>query len=491
MIAVALVLVPILIGLGLYALPRGAVDAARAAAAVIAGLSVVAVIADPHAADASLHWLARPFDASFHLGYGPVSYWLVLLLAVVTFSAVLTIRGDRGRELAAQLLVLQGAMNGVFLAKDLLLFALFWDLMLLPVFLVLIGSSTHARAAWKYLIYNLVGGLALLLATAAFGVVAGSTDVIGNTAAHPAIGMVWGTWIFAGFAFAFLVKTPVFLFHTWMPDTYAELPPAAVAVVSAVQSKAGLYGFLVITLPLLAPEMAQAKTLMFVLGSIALVYGALAALAQRDAKRVVAYSSLSHLGLILLACFSGSVLAYSGAVVYMVAHGLFSAALFLTLGAVEMREETRDLRRLGGLGARNPRLAGALMLGALAALGLPGLAGFAGEILILTGLFKAGWTVAAVVALLPVVLASAYMLRLFQGIMNGPEVPDLPERRDLTWLEGLALAPLIAAFVWLGINPSAVVALSASGAAATPPAAILSAESVRTHSEASRVAVAR
>jgi NADH-quinone oxidoreductase subunit M len=163
--------------------------------------------------------------------------------------------------------------------------------------------------------------------------------------------------------------------------------------------------------------------------------------------------------LILIAIFSGSPLALAGAVVYIVAHGLFSAVLFLALGAVEQREETRDLVRLGGLGRRNPKLAGALMLGALAALGLPGLAGFSGEILILTGVFKAGFVWPAIVALVAIVLASAYMLRLFQDIMNGPEVPDLPERRDLTWAEGFAIAPLVAGFVVLGLNPGIVTSI--------------------------------
>jgi NADH-quinone oxidoreductase subunit M len=483
----ALVLGPIVVGLLLYALPRSATNAARSFAVVVAALTFIAPLVDPSAHDVTARWLSRPFTASFHLGFGPLSYWLVLLLALITFSAALTLKGDRAREIAAQLLVLQGAMNGVFLAKDLLHFALFWDLMLIPVFLVLITTSTHGRAAWKYLIYNLVGGLALLLATAAYGVLAGTTDVIGNPAAHFSVVSAWGLWIFAGIAFAFLVKTPVFPFHTWMPETYAELPPPMVAVVSAVQSKAGLYGFMAITLPLLPAQMGQAKTLMFALGLAGLLYGALAALAERDAKKIVAYSSLSHLGLILLAVFSGSSLAYIGALVYIVAHGLFSAALFLALGAVEQREETRDLARLGGLASRNPRLAGALMLGALAALGLPGLAGFAGEILILTGLFKAGWTLAAVIALVPVVLASAYMLRLYQGIMNGPDVPDLPERRDMTWLEGLALAPLVAAFVWLGVNPGALAAAADLGARTTPPAAITSSAAV----EAPRVVSSR
>jgi NADH-quinone oxidoreductase subunit M len=346
--------------------------------------------------------------------------------------------------------------------------------MLLPVFLILIAGRSHTQTAWKYLVYNLVGGLALLLATAAYGVLASSTDVLGAGGAHAVLGPVWGSWIFAGFALAFLIKTPVFPLHTWMPETYAALPPPMVAVVSAVQSKAGLYGFLIVGVPLLAPQMAQARPLAIGLGIASLLYGALAALATNDAKRVVAYSSLSHLGLILLAVFSGSVLAYVGAVVYILAHGLFSAALFITLGAVEQREETRELSRLGGLGARNPRLAGALTLAGLAALGLPGLAGFAGEILILTGLYRGGLVWPAIVALLPIVLASAYMLRIFQGIMNGPEVPDLPVRPDLDGLEALALVPLVAALVWLGVNPSAVTGLGAYAAPATPPAAITS-----------------
>ena len=455
MTVTALVLGPILAGLLLYSIPRRNGRAAALVAAAVAAFTIVlAVAAWSSENEVSVRWLSRPFAASFHLGFGwGLSYALVLLLSACTFGAALTLRGGRARGIAAQLLVLQGAMNGLFLAKDLLLFALFWDLMLIPVFLVLIEGGPHARAAWKYLLYNLAGGLALLLATAAFGIVAGTTDVIGNADAHVVIGSTWGIWIFAGFAVAFLIKTPVFPFHTWMPETYAALPAPVAAVVSAVQSKAGLFGFLMIAWSFLQPELHQAQTLLVALGSIGLVYGALAALAERDAKRIVAYSSLSHLGLILVAIASNSHLALQGAIVYMIAHGLFSAALFIVLGAVEQREETRDLTRLGGLGARNPKLAGALVLAALAALGLPGLAGFSGEILILTGLYQSGFVWPAIVALIAIVLASAYMLRLFQGIMNGPEVPDLPERRDMTWIEALAIAPLVAGFVAFGLNP--------------------------------------
>ncbi|HEV8021214.1 MAG TPA: NADH-quinone oxidoreductase subunit M [Candidatus Lustribacter sp.] len=470
MTVTVLVLGPIIIGLILYALPKGADALARGIGVAVAGLTFLLIAIKPDAPDASLPWLSRPFTASFHLGYGPISFWIVLLLAAITFSALVALRIPRTREFTAQMLILQGSMTGVFLAKDMLLFALFWDLMLIPVFLLMLGwgvpsrsTPSHGTAAWRYLIYNVAGGLTLLLATAGFGVVNGSTDVIGSHLATT-VGDVWGPWIFAGFAFAFLIKTPVWPLHTWMPDTYTELPPPVVAVVSAVQSKAGLYGFIAIGLPFLNEEMHAAAPLMFVLGLVALLYGAFIAFVEDDTKRVMAYSSLSHLGLILIAIFSFNPIALAGAAVYIVAHGLFSASSFLTLGYIEEREETRSLAHLGGLAAENPRMSGALMISALAALGLPGLAGFAGEILILSGVYAAGFWWAALIALIPIVIAAGYMLRLFQGIMHGPKRADLPERHDLTWNEGFALAPLVVGLVLLGINPHAVAAFAFEGA---------------------------
>ncbi len=226
-----------------------------------------------------------------------------------------------------------------------------------------------------------------------------------------------------------------------------------VAIVSAVQSKAGLYGFLAVALALM-PEYVHAYALpLMILGSISLIYGAVIALVQTNAKRVVAYSSLSHLGLILLAVGSGNRIALEGALVYIVAHGLFSAALFLLLGYVEEREDTRSLARLGGLGWKNPRLAGALCIAALAALGLPGLAGFVGELVILIGVYQAGYVWPVIVALVAIVLASAYLLRLYQDLMNGPPIADVPVRPDIGWIEGLAVAPLLVALVLVGVYP--------------------------------------
>jgi len=454
MLVLAVILLPIVVGFALLAVKPDPVFSKTAGAITAVATFAGALLMRSGGSEISIRWLSRPFESALHFGATGLSIWLVLLLTVVTFSAVLAVNVPRAGEFIGQLLLLEGTMLGLFLARDLLVFALFWDLMLLPVFFTLIGWGRHHATAWRYFIYNFAGGLVLLLATAAFGVLYGSTDVIGRGDVH-VIG-AWAPWIFAGFAFAFLVKTPVWPLHTWMPLTYADTPGPMVAMVSAVQSKAGLYGFIAICLAFLPDYLRGSAQFLIVLGAISLLYGAFTALAQTDVKRIVAYSSLSHLGLIVIAIASFNAIALQGALIYMIGHGLFSAALFLILGYVESREETRSLTRLGGLGAHNPRLAGALCIAALAALGLPGLAGFAGEIVILTGVYQANWVWAVLITLVAIVLASAYMLRLYQGIMNGPQVADLPVRPDLSWIEGIAVAPLVVALVMVGVNPHAL-----------------------------------
>ncbi len=449
-LVLATIVVPLVAGALLFGLPRADRVMCRTIGTAIAVLTFAMLLAARHG-EWSVRWLSRPFASAFHFGATPISFWLALLLAICTACAIATTRVPRTRDFIALILMLEGTMLGLFLARDLLVFALFWDLMLVPVFFALLGWGEHPATAWRYFIYNFAGGLTLLLATAAFGVIYGSTDVIGRTGTH-FVG-AWAPWILAGFAFAFLVKTPIWPLHTWMPPTYSGLPSPMVAVVSAVQSKAGLYGFLVIALALLPNDLREYANVLMTLGGISLIYGAVIALVQNDAKRLVAYSSLSHLGLIVIAIASGNRLAVAGALVYIVAHGLFSAALFLLLGYLEEREETRSLLRLGGLGWRNPRLAGALCIAALAALGLPGLAGFVGELVILVGVYQAGYVWPTIVALVAIVVASAYMIRLYQDLMNGPEVEDVPVRADLTWLEALAVTPLLAALVILGLYP--------------------------------------
>jgi NADH-quinone oxidoreductase subunit M len=465
----ALIVGPIVAGFVLFAFPRQAEQASRLFGLLISVIALIGtVLAGSSAPDEMHQWLVRPFTASFHVGLGSgLGYWLVLLLNLSTICAIAAARVPRLRDFIALTLLLEGSMSGVFVARDLLLFALFWDLMLLPVYMVLVGWGSLASAAWRYLLYNVLGGLTLLLATAAFGVAFGTTDVIGH-GPIPVMNQVWAWWIFGGFAFAFLVKTPVWPFHTWMPETYAELPSPMTALVSGIQSKAGLYGFIVIATALFHQQMVVAAPYISVLAMIGLVYGAVMALIKRDIKRVVAYSSLSHLGLILLAIMSGVHLAVGGAIIYMIAHGLFNVALFIVLGYVEQREGTRLIDRLGGLGRRNPRLAGAFIFAALAALGLPGLGGFTGELLILTGLSQAGYVWQVIVALLVIIAAAAYMLRLFQGVMQGPVSDDLPQRADLGILEITALIPLVAAIVALGVNPATLLQVPEALGAPTP-----------------------
>lgn len=461
--SLVLILLPIVAGCALFFVPRTDKVIGRVTGCVVAAITFFLPLLAGSDGTFSARWLSRPFTASLHWSWGGLAFWIVLLLALCTFCAVLATNMPQTRTMIALLLLLEGTMMGVFMARDILAFALFWDLMLIPPFFALVGWGEHRETAWRYLVYNFSGGLLLLLSTAAFGVLYGSTDVIGTT--HQLAG-AWAPWIFAGFAVAFSVKTPLFPVHTWMPATYSDSPPVMVSVVSSIQSKAGLFGFLVIGLPFFANAMGEWKWLFIVLSLISLLYGAFIALMQTDAKRIVAYSSLSHLGLIVLAIFSQNPIAIEGAYVYIVAHALFSAALFLVLGYIEEREDTRSLTRLGGLGKNNPKLAGAFTIAALAALGLPGLAGFVGEIVILTGVFKNGFFWPALIALVPIVLASAYMLRLLQDIINGPEREDIPERRDLTWIEGLAVAPLLAALVILGVYPHAV--LSAATTVSAP-----------------------
>ncbi|MBV9233737.1 MAG: NADH-quinone oxidoreductase subunit M [Candidatus Eremiobacteraeota bacterium] len=453
MLVLVTILLPLAAGAMLFALPREDRSVTRTVGVAVAVVVVVTLVL-AGTSEWSFRWLSRPFQAAFHFGATPTSFWIALLLTMVSACAIAASRVARLRDFVALMLLLEGTMLGLFLARDLLLFALFWDLMLVPVFFGLAGWGEHPATAWRYFIYNFAGGLTLLLATAAFGVIYGSTDVIGR-AVTPLVG-AWAPWIYAGFAFAFLVKTPVWPLHTWMPPTYSGLPPPMVAVVSAVQSKAGLYGFLAIGLALLPHAVHDYATPLMALGAVSLLYGAVIALVQNDSKRIVAYSSLSHLGLVAIAIGSGNALALRGALVYIIAHGLFSAALFLLLGYVEEREDTRLLARLGGIGWKNPKLAGALCIAALAALGLPGLAGFAGELLVLIGVYQAGYVWPVIVALVAIVLASAYLLRLYQDLMNGPEEADVPVRSDLNWYEALTVAPLLAALVIVGVYPAAL-----------------------------------
>jgi len=353
------------------------------------------------------------------------------------------------------LLAFESTLLGLFTAADLLVFYVYWDLMLIPVFVLLAGYTGDPearRAAWAYLIYNGAGGLVLLLGVVGLVVATHTFEVLGAPFSLPPA-LQW--WLFGAFAIAFLVKTPAFPFHAWMPPTYTQSPSPLVAMISGIQSKAGLYGFIVFALPLFPVAAHAWAPFMLGIALLSIVYGAFAALAQTDMKTLVAYTSLSHLGLVLLALFAFDITSLPASILMIVSHGLISAALFIMLGFIEERVRTRDLFAFGGLAAKAPRLQAFMLIAAMAALGLPGLSGFAGEFLILVGSWQTQPVVTAI-SLIAIVIASVYVLRLYQAAIHGEyRVPaGATGAMELRPREMLIVAPLLAAIVFLGVWPA-------------------------------------
>jgi NADH-quinone oxidoreductase subunit M len=408
------------------------------------------------AADQSVPWISSTWVAAYHVRVDSLRLFFVLLTALVSAASVWASFSyayvDRLRGYLCLILAFETTLLGLFTAADLLLFYIYWDLMLIPVFLLLTGFSGTAaarRAAWSYLIYNGAGGLVLLL-----GIVALVTQThTFELSSPPGISASLEWWVFAAFAIAFLIKTPAFPFHGWMPATYTCAPPPVVALVSGVQSKAGLFGMLAFGLPLF-PHAAHAwAPVLLVLALMSIIYGAMTAMGEQDMKTLVAFSSLSHLGFVWLALFAFDITSISAGILMLISHGLIAAALFLLLGFIEERVGTRDLSQFGGLSQHAPRLGVFMLIAAMAALGLPGLSGFAGEFLILIGSWQTQPLYTSI-ALVSVVLACVYMLKLFQGTMHGPErMPGERTAPELRLREAWLMAPLLAAIIFIGVWP--------------------------------------
>ncbi len=401
-------------------------------------------------------WIGGPFAVSYSLGLSGLSLLLVLLtLLITTLTSLASLR--QGGAFIAWMQMLGAAATGMFLSRGLVLFYVFWELMLVPAYFLLVGWGGAGRgpAAWKFLLYNIGGSVALLLGVAAlvaFGIHMPGVGVgaAGHPAAVPAALVVpVGVALFIAFA----VKTPLWPLHGWVADTYAELPAPAAALVGAIQSKAGLYGMLAILLPLVPGAVTAWHAVFVTVAVVSLVYGALLALGARDGRRLVAYSSVSHLGLITLAFLTLQPQAVTGGIVQLVAHGLFTAALFLLLGMLESRlGGPVRIGEVGGLAKAAPALAGGLLLVGMAALGLPGLAGFPGELLMLVGIYHTS-PVLGLVGGLAVVLAAAYLLRLLQLVLHGPSQRSVA---DLGGGERWLLAPLAVLLLLVGLWPQPI-----------------------------------
>ena len=401
-----------------------------------------------------------PLNLRYILGVDGISLFMVLLTTFLMPVAILASwKVDRQVPyFMAALLVLETAMLGTFLALDLLLFFVFFEAMLFPMYLVIgiWGSGRRVYAAVKFFLYTMAGSALLLVAIlflyARSGTVLGDPTFDLRQLAGLGLPAVTARFLFLAFFLAFAVKVPLFPLHTWLPDAHTEAPTAGSVILAGVLLKIGAYGLIRFNLFLFPDASAYFRTLVSVLAVIGIVYGAVVALIQTDLKRLVAYSSVSHLGFVVLGIFAGTLQGMSGGVIQMVNHGLSTGALFLVVGMLYERTHTRDIGRMSGLGARVPVLAGFFLVVALSSLGLPGLNGFVGEFLILLGTFDVARFL-AVVGSAGIVLSAIYLLWAYQRTMQGELRPDLAATPDLSSREYVVLIPVVAAIVAIGVYP--------------------------------------
>ena len=470
----ALVLVPAVGALLVVCLPRRRPEL----------LKLVAVATSVVVGAMSL-WLLKGFDASqgaemqftsradwisdlgvqWLLGIDGISLFLVVLTGVLFPIALLAVDpGHDDRAYYAWLLLLEAGVMGVFCALDLVVFFLFFEVVLVPMYFLIgrWGHGNRAYAATKFFLYTMAGSALMLVGILAVAFL--HADATGSSitfdlvsiAEAQAIDATAARWIFAAFALAFAVKVPIFPLHTWLPDAHTEAPTAGSVILAGVLLKLGTYGFLRFGLYLF-PEASHFFAPVFLtLGVVGIVYGAVVATMQRDLKRLVAYSSVAHLGFIVLGTFSLNTEGIEGGLLQMVNHGVSTGALFLLVGMIYERRHTRQIDELGGLQKAAPMMAAVFTLVMLSSIGLPGLNGFVGEFLILVGAFNAHrWW--AVIAAAGVILAALYLLWAYQRVFHGPAEGDNAEMPDLRLREGLVMAPLLALIVFMGVYPKPVI----------------------------------
>ena len=410
----------------------------------------------------SYSWIPE-WGIKYGLGVDGISLWLVLLTTLLTpvvfLSSWNTIK-KHPKEYVISFLIMEAAMIGVFLATDLLLFYVFFELTLIPMYLVIgvWGGANRIYAAIKFFIFTIAGSLLMLLAiiylvfqnfhqtnSATFDVLS-----LYGTQLKPAAEVL----LFFAFSLAFAIKVPLFPLHTWLPDAHVEAPTGGSIILAGVMLKMGTYGFLRFVLPFFPNASMKYAPLLIALSVIGIIYGALVAWVQPDMKKLVAYSSVSHLGFCVLGIFAMNQTGIEGSILQMVNHGLSTGALFLLVGVIYERRHTRLLADYGGIGRTMPVFTTLFIISVLSSVGLPGLNGFIGEFLILTAAFKAS-PVAGTFAATGVILAAIYLLWLVQRVFFGP-ITNEENRRipEIAWNEVAALVPLIVLMVWIGVHPN-------------------------------------
>jgi NADH-quinone oxidoreductase subunit M len=461
MLTTLLIIVPLAAAVVVWAapLPRELTGVLAVLAALAeVGLWIAALVefdfSDPGLQLSAQHAWFEELGVSYQVGFYGFSLWLVGLSVVVSTAAIgygAWAGRERARGYFGLMLFLSGSLVGVFAAQDLLLFYVFFEAMLVPLYVLVgvWGGPERVRATVTFVIYTMAGSLLMLASIIAFGVSEGTFSLQeGGTSSN--------RWIFLGFVVAFAVKAPLFPFHGWLRAAYTESPPEVAALLSGVVSKAAVFGFVMIVLPRFPEPVEDYRALILVLAAAGLVYGSLLAFREPEVRGIVAYSSLGQMGLITLGLFSATNIGVNGSILQSVCHGLVSAALFLLAGMVERRTGTGELAALGGMAKGRPALATLIMVAGMFTLAVPGSANFAGEFLILAGVFDQGWGY-AVAGAAAIVFAAMYALRLISGILHvrrGPAVPD--GARDLRTLELALVVPLVACLLALSAWPAAV-----------------------------------
>ena len=426
----------------------------------------------------SVPWIPM-FGINYAVGVDGLSIALVVLTTTLTWISILASFGpiqNRVKEYMASFLVLEVGMLGVFVARDLFLFYIFWELVLVPMYLIIgiWGGKNRIYATIKFVLYTLVGSLLMLVAIlavaytyqAANGSWDGAFDLarLSEAGAGGMFGGTFGLLAFGAFFLAFAIKVPMFPFHTWLPDAHVEAPTAGSVILAGVLLKLGGYGFIRFTLPLFPEAAHDWAPIIIVLSLIGIIYGAIVALVQPDLKKLVAYSSVSHMGFVTLGIFVFQEQGMQGAILQMINHGLITGALFLLVGVIYERTHDRTIAKMGGLGSAVPVYTAAFGFFVFASVGLPGLSGFVGEFLTLVGTFVV-YPWAAVVATFVMILAAGYLLWMFQRVAFG-ELSDFLKGlghhlTDLKPIEAMTLVPLATLVVVFGLWPGLILDLIA------------------------------
>ncbi len=411
-------------------------------------------------------WL-EPLGIRYHVGIDGISLWLVLLSTLLTLVVVLSSWysvQERVKEYMITFLIMDTLMVGTFCALDIVMFYIFFEGILIPMYLIIgiWGGPRRIYSAFKFFLYTLAGSVLFLVAIIAMVSEAGTTAIPELTRYDFAPAMQ--TWLWLALFASFAVKVPMWPFHTWLPDAHVEAPTGGSVLLAGVLLKLGGYGFLRFSLPMLPEASALFAPLVYALSIVAIIYTSLVALAQTDMKKLIAYSSVAHMGIVTIGCFTANPLGLAGALVQMLSHGLVSAALFMVVGVVYDRIHSREIAAYGGLAERMPIYATLFMLFTLASVGLPGTAGFVGEVLVIVGIFnvtpatpvipaQGSWV--ALLAATGMVLGAAYMLWLYRRVIFGAlEKASLATIKDLRLNEIAAFAPLVILVILMGVYPS-------------------------------------